>query len=301
MFTGSRTPEPLTPRRTIAAVLRSSLPIAFAVAAHRIILLSHRFRSLPSPQTMHPMAKMQVMLFKLPTRGRTEIKGGAQPLMESRAAASIFLGATTSFPGALVKRTNSRKSSLRLQVAGAVVSVAAVVGLGAGTQIARAAIVSGTMSYRDGSPATRRQLHYENVVTSDIYVAPTKPDGSFSADLPPGVYDLRAERGVVLAGRIHVNNQDVNVGHVVEPAPLDFRRPFEHEGVAEAIVDNPAPATANITSGRPIEGMKYGHEALAPFGAPVGTPAPRETPLGEATPVAAASPTAVGSPGLSGY
>ena len=169
------------------------------------------------------------------------------------------------------------------------------------TQIAGAANVSGTMSYRDGSPANKRQLHYENVVTNDIYVAPTNPDGSFSADLPPGVYDLRAERGVVLASKIRVGSQEVSVGHVVEPAPLDLRRPFEHEGVAEAIVDSPAPATANIVSGRPLEAMKYGHEAIAPLGAPVGTPAPRETPLGEATPVAAASPSAMESPGMSGY
>jgi hypothetical protein len=157
------------------------------------------------------------------------------------------------------------------------------------------------MTYRDGKPADRRQLHYENRVTSDIYVAPTKPDGTFSADLPPGIYDLRAERGVVLADKIRVDVQDVNIGHVVEPAPLDVRRPFEHEAVAETVVESPAPATANLTSGRPIEAMKYGHEALAPFGAPVGTPAPESTPLGEATPIAAASPSAMEPPANSGY
>lgn len=180
-------------------------------------------------------------------------------------------------------------------------SVAVVVGLAAGAQFAGAANVSGMMSYRDGSPANKRQLHYENVVTHDIYVAPTKPDGSFTADLPPGLYDLRAERGVVLAGKIHVDNQDVNVGHVVEPAPLDLRRPFEHEGVADSIVDSPAPGTANMVSGRPLEAMKYGHEAIAPLGAPVGTPAPQETPLGEATPVAVGSPSGMESPLPGGY
>jgi hypothetical protein len=157
------------------------------------------------------------------------------------------------------------------------------------------------MSYRDGRPAARRQLHYENSITSDIYVAATKPDGSFTADLPPGWYDLRAERGVVLASKIRVDKEDVNVGHVVEPAPLDIRRPFEHEGVADTIIYSPAPATANVTTGRPLEAMKYGHEAIAPFGAPVGTPAPQSTPLGEATPVAAASPSAMESPAMGGY
>jgi hypothetical protein len=71
--------------------------------------------------------------------------------------------------------------------------------------------------------------------------------------------------------------------------------------VAESLVESPAPATSNVISGRPLAAMKYGHEALAPFGAPVGTPAPEETPLGEATPVAAASPGAMESPGIGGY
>jgi hypothetical protein len=187
-----------------------------------------------------------------------------------------------------VKNISNSKSGRHRGFAAAALSVAVAAGLAAGAQIAGAANASGTMSYRDGTPAQRRQLHYENLVTSDIYVAPTKPDGSFTADLPPGWYDLRAERGV-------------NVGHVVEPAPLDLRRPFEHEGVADTIVYSPAPATANVTSGRPLEAMKYGHEAIAPFGAPVGTPAPQSTPLGEATPVAAASPSAMESPAMGGY
>jgi hypothetical protein len=200
--------------------------------------------------------------------------------------------------GVVVKHISNRKSG---SFAAAALSVAVALGLAAGARIAGAANASGTMSYRDGRPADRRQLHYENRVTSDIYIAPTKPDGSFAADLPSGWYDLRAERGVILASKIRVDKEDVNVGHVVEPAPLDVRRPFEHEGVADMIVDSPAPATANVTSGRPLEAMKYGHEAIAPFGAPVGTPAPQSTPLGEATPVAAASPSAMESPAVGGY
>ncbi len=199
-----------------------------------------------------------------------------------------------------MKKISNRRSDRAARFAGLALSVAVAAGLAAGARIAGAANVSGMMSYRDGKPADRRQLHYENRVTNDIFVAPTKPDGSFSADLPPGVYDLRAERGLILAAKIRVDRDDVNVGHVVEAAPLDVRRPFEHEGVAEALVDSPAPATSNVTSGRAIAGMRYGHEALAPFGAPVGTPAPQSTPLGEATPVAASSPAGMESPGL-GY
>ena len=200
-----------------------------------------------------------------------------------------------------MKNTSNSRSSRNLRFAAVALLAAVATCLGALSQIAGAANVSGTMLYRDGKPADKRQLHYENVVTDDIYVAPTQPDGSFTADLPPGLYDLRAERGLVLASGIRVDNQDVNVGHVVEPAPLDVRRPFEHEGVADSIVDSPAPATANIVSGRPLAAMKYGHEAIAPFGAPAGTPAPQETPLGEATPVAVGSPSGMESPGIGGY
>ena len=200
-----------------------------------------------------------------------------------------------------MKKISRRESARFVSFTAIVLSVAAGLGIAAGTRIARAANVSGLMSYRDGKPADKRQLHYENRVTSDIYVAPTNPDGSFTADLPPGFYDLRAERGLVLASKIRVDNKDLNIGHVVEPAPLDVRRPFEREGVAESLVESPAPATANVISGRPLEAMRYGHEAIAPFGAPVGTPAPQNTPLGEATPVAVGTPGAMESPGMGGY
>jgi hypothetical protein len=198
-----------------------------------------------------------------------------------------------------VKNSSNRGSSRPLRFAAVALSVAVAAGLVEGTRIAGAANVSGLMSYRDGRPADKRELHYENIVTSDIYVAPTKPDGSFTADLPPGVYDLRAERGVVLASGIRVDDADVNIGHVVEPEPLDIRRPFERQGVAEALVESPAPATANVTSGRAIAAMRYGHEAIAPMQAP-GTPAPQSTPLGELMPEAGASPSTMEVPGYEG-
>src|SRR5258708_36546213 len=119
--------------------------------------------------------------------------------------------------------------------------------------MAGAANVSGMMSYRDGKPAERRQLHYENEVTSDIFVAPTKPDGSFTADLPPGFYDLRAERGLVLLGRIRVDSGDINVGHLIEPAPLDDPRPFAPAGFPETGVESPAHATSTVVPARPLQ------------------------------------------------
>jgi hypothetical protein len=192
--------------------------------------------------------------------------------------------------GDIVTNSNSRSGKIIFSAIAVSLAVAALFSTGA--HIASAANVNGTMTYVNGSPATRRQLHYENRATGDMFVAPTTPDGAFTADLPPGLYDLRAERGVILKYKIRVDADDLNIGRVVEPAPLDVRRIFEHQSVAEAIVVSPAPSAANLT-GRPLQAMRYGHEAMAPFGAPVGTPIPKSTPLGEATPSAAPSPTAL--------
>ncbi len=199
-----------------------------------------------------------------------------------------------------MKNISNRRSGHKLRFAAAALSIAVGAGIAAGARIAGAANVSGAMSYQNGKPAGQRWLHYENRVTSDIYIAPTNPDGSFTADLPPGLYDLRAERGVILVGKIRVDAADLNIGHVVEPGPLDIRRPFENESVAEAIVESPAPSTANL-GGRPLEAMKYGHETVTTFPEPVGTPAPQSTPLGEATPMAAASPSTLEVPANGGY
>ena len=212
--------------------------------------------------------------------------------MKPPAVATIFRVAN--LEGVAVKNISSIRSNQWLGIAALGLSIAVAIGLVAGARIAGAANVSGTMTSRDGKPSDRRQLHYENRVTTDIYIAPTKPDGSFSADLPPGFYDLRAERGLILQSKILVGTEDVNVGHILEPAPLDVRKPFEREGVAEALVQSPAPATANTISGRPLEAMRGGHESVAQMGAPVGTPAPQNTPLGEGEPTPAAEPSPSG-------
>ena len=111
-----------------------------------------------------------------------------------------------------------------------------------------AAIVSGVYTSPGGAPLADRQLHFENRVSGDIYLARTGADGSFASDLPTGTYDLRAERGLVVKSGIviDVNSVDMNVGQVREGAPLDVRRPFEREGVGPSIVDTGAPATAHL-------------------------------------------------------
>jgi hypothetical protein len=139
---------------------------------------------------------------------------------------------------------------------------------------AAAVVVSGSFVYQNSKPAEHRQIHFENRATGDMFIAPTDDSGNFTVDLPPGLYDLRAERGVILKYRVNVENEPLNIGRVIEPVPLDVHRIFQHESVGEDIVKSPAPSTANLT-GRPLEAMRYGHEAAEQYGAPVGTPVPR--------------------------
>ncbi len=141
-------------------------------------------------------------------------------------------------------------------------------------RVAGAVVVSGNFVYQNSKPAEHRQLHFENRATGDMFIAPTDDSGNFSVDLPPGLYDLRAERGVILKYRVNVEQEPVNIGRVVEPVPLDVHRIFQHESVGEDLVKSPAPSTANL-SGRPLQAMRYGREAAEQYGAPVGTPVPR--------------------------
>ncbi|MGO9451831.1 MAG: hypothetical protein ACLQDV_12450 [Candidatus Binataceae bacterium] len=159
--------------------------------------------------------------------------------------------------------------------------------------------VSGSFAYQDGKPANDRQLHFQNRASNDMFVAATLNDGTFSTYLPPGIYDLRAERGIVLKSKIIVGSNDFDIGRVLEPAPLDVRRPFEQQGVAEAIVQSPAPATANM-KGRAVASLTMGHTLVqllygpAKPLPPIANPTPAIAPVPEASPAAAASP----APGL---
>lgn len=110
------------------------------------------------------------------------------------------------------------------------------------------AIVSGVYTSRGGAPLADHQLHFENRVSGDIYLARTAADGSFTSDLPPGTYDLRAERGLVIKSGVVIDGAavDMNIGRIHDGAPLDVRRPFEREGVGPSIMDSGAPATAHL-------------------------------------------------------
>jgi hypothetical protein len=154
------------------------------------------------------------------------------------------------------------------------IALATALSVFAAPRNAGAVIVTGNFVYQNSKPAEHRQLHFENRATGDMFIAPTGDSGDFSVDLPPGLYDLRAERGVILKYRVNVEQEPVNIGRVVEPVPLDVHRIFQHESVGEEIVNSPAPSTANLT-GRPLEALRYGHAAAEQYGAPVGTPIPR--------------------------
>ena len=111
---------------------------------------------------------------------------------------------------------------------------------------ADAAMVSGVYTSRGGKPLADHQLHFENRIAGDMYLTRTGYDGSFSSDLPPGTYDLRAERGLIVRPGIRVERADLNLGRVADGAPYDVRRPFERQGIGPALVETEAPATAHL-------------------------------------------------------
>ena len=141
-----------------------------------------------------------------------------------------------------------------------------------------------------------RQLHFQNRASGDMIVAPTDNQGDFAAYLPPGLYDLRAERGVILKAKILVvGDKDFDIGRVVEPAPTDPRRLLDRQGVAEAIVQSPAPATANM-KGRPLESMRQGHTVVQQLYGPAKPLPPIPAPEPALPTAAAPSPAAAASP-----
>jgi hypothetical protein len=129
----------------------------------------------------------------------------------------------------------------RSAVLAAAFAIAALTGM---PSRAHAATVSGILVQYEGAPDPNRDLHFENVITHDIYMAPTHQDGSFSQQLPPGTYRLRTEVGAILASDIGVADADVPLGRVSELAPLAPARMFQLQTIAPTILKSPAPSTA---------------------------------------------------------
>jgi len=116
----------------------------------------------------------------------------------------------------------------------------------------RAAQVGGILAGPDGKPQAGCQIHFEGRVTHEVFLTQTGADGGFSLSLPPGVYDLRAERGAPIASGIVVEETDVNVGKLTQPRRFFLMRLFHREGIEKGIVKSPAPSTANIPE---VEGL----------------------------------------------
>jgi len=133
------------------------------------------------------------------------------------------------------------RASARSAVLAAAFAIAALTGM---PSRAQAATVSGILVQYEGAPDPNRDLHFENVITHDIYMAPTHQDGSFSQQLPPGTYRLRTEVGAILASDIGVADADVPLGRVSELAPLAPARMFQLQTIAPTILKSPAPSTA---------------------------------------------------------
>ncbi len=129
----------------------------------------------------------------------------------------------------------------RFAVLAGVFAIAALTGM---PSRAHAATVSGILVRYEGAPDPNRDLHFENAITRDIYLAPTHQDGSFSQQLPPGTYRLRTEVGAILASDIGVEDADVPLGRVSELAPLAPARMFQFQTIAPTILKSPAPSTA---------------------------------------------------------
>jgi hypothetical protein len=123
-----------------------------------------------------------------------------------------------------------------------------ILALACGGFKARAAEVGGVLAAPSGQVAGR-ELHFENHATRDIFMASTSSKGEFSAELPPGSYSLRGERGTIVVPRIDVvGPEPVNLGTVNQPSGFNPLAIFQLEGVVPVLVRTPAPSTAYLTS-----------------------------------------------------
>jgi hypothetical protein len=100
-------------------------------------------------------------------------------------------------------------------------------------------------------------------VSGDVFLTATNADGSFSYALPPGLYELREERGPVVAGYIAAQGEDITLGTVSEPPSI--MNLLQSEAVAPAQIRSPAPITSSVVPGGPV-----GEEKLpAPGASPI--------------------------------
>jgi hypothetical protein len=178
-------------------------------------------------------------------------------------------------------QANQTRTSIN--VASRVISAAIIAAFLLFTARANAAVVAGTYTSHGGSPLADRQLHFENRISGDIFLIRTGADGSFSADLPPGDYDLRAERGLVIKSDIAVDTSEVSIGRVSAVEKFNLLRwPFESQGIGPSLVETGAPATAHVAASSeampPQSAAKFWTPGAAPDNLPPPPPAPAPQP-----------------------
>lgn len=106
--------------------------------------------------------------------------------------------------------------------------------------------VSGVLTDPHGQPLAHMEIHFQGRVDPDIFTVLTGAGGSFSTVLPPGTYDLRDERGAIIAADVVVGRAAANIGRVETPAPLAPTRLFDRQAVSSAIIKSPAPSGAYV-------------------------------------------------------
>jgi hypothetical protein len=141
-----------------------------------------------------------------------------------------------------------RWKSRRLGPVVILIIIGVIIGIiGVSSDEAAAARVSGVLTgYNDPTPLASRDLHFQNVITGDVYLSPTHSDGSFRASVPAGKYRLRTETGAVLVKSIIVDRADIDLGRINEVAPLAPWRLWQSESIAPSRLASPAPSTAYV-------------------------------------------------------
>ena len=113
--------------------------------------------------------------------------------------------------------------------------------------------VSGVLTDPQGHPLAGVELHFQEVISQDMFTVRTHAGGSFATALPSGPYDLRDENGAIIVSGVRVGRQTVSMGHVETPAPLAPTRLFDRQVIGEAIVHSPAASGALVRApGGPV-------------------------------------------------
>jgi hypothetical protein len=165
-----------------------------------------------------------------------------------------------------------------------------------------AGTVRGVVLAGNGQPVAYDQVHLENTVTGNLYLAATEKDGSFSVDVPPGWYNLRERNGTIIKSGIRIDLQPVNLGSVALPHRTIFWRLFQRERIAPVIVDSPAPATVD-TSPHPFRIPKVNNvgAATVPKSGEQGAPPASVSSAAGAAAVGSPAPSAVPQPSMGNY